>query len=224
MISAPTEFLRPSRATWRGWAGVRAALLVLTAVTVLGALLLGVRESTVPDLEQAVSAGRAADVEVSGGLPPNAVDGTATQEVTWREGWQRHRAENRQVLDGTGTPQDVRDLVASRNPDVPVRTVLPGHGPSWTVLGLGVPTWVGVLTLVQGFGGLVVLVNAARPRYATRWAWFWLFSLPFGVTAFLLLSGPLPGRPTERTSSRRLRGGWAFVLSMVVLGGVQGSL
>ncbi|WP_328292938.1 hypothetical protein OG218_09345 [Kineococcus sp. NBC_00420] len=223
MISAPTEFLPPTRATWRGWAAVRAALLVLTAVTVLGALLLGVRESTVADLEGAVLAGRVSSVQVSGGLPPEATSGEATQQVSWREGRQRHRTENRQVLGGTSTAPDVRVLVASWDRSVPVETVPWGSGPTWDVLGLGVPTWVGVLTLVQGFGGLVVLVNAAPPWRATRWAWFWLFSLPFGVTAFLLLSGPLPGRPTERTSSRRLRGGWAFVLSMVVLGGVQGS-
>lgn len=224
MISAPTEFPPRARATWRGWAAVRAGLLVLTAVTVLAALLLGVRDSTVTDLERAVTSGRASDVQVTGGLPSDALDGSATQQVSWREGRQRHRTENRQVRGGTGTEQDVRVLVASWNRSVPVETVPWGSGPTWTVLGLGVPTWVGVLTLVQGFGGLVVLVNAAPPWRATRWAWFWLFSLPFGVTAFLLLSGPLPGRPTGRTSSRRLRGGWAFVLSMVVLGGVQGSL
>jgi hypothetical protein len=59
------------------------------------------------------------------------------------------------------------------------------------------------------------------PRARATWRGW---AVPFGVTAFLLLSGPLPGRRSGVPGPRRLRGGWAFVLSMVVLGGVQGSL
>ena len=61
-----------------------------------------------------MTSGRASDVQVTGGLPPDA-------------------------LDGTGTGQDVRVLVASWDRNVPGETAPEHFGPTWTVLGLGVP-------------------------------------------------------------------------------------
>ena len=58
------------------------------------------------------------------------------------------------------------------------------------------------------------------PERATRWAWFWLQWNPVGVLAFLLLSGPVPGVPAPRPGARRLTGGWAFLLSLLLGGGV----
>ncbi len=36
---------------------------------------------------------------------------------------------------------------------------------------------------------------------------------PIGGIAFLLLAGRLPGVPTPRDTTRRLTGGWAFLLA-----------
>lgn len=72
---------------------------------------------------------------------------------------------------------------------------------------------------------LFILINGPQPRWATRWAWFWLMLNPallVMVPLFLIVSGPIrttvePTRPT----GRRLTGGWAFLLGAVVLSGVK---
>lgn len=84
-----------------------------------------------------------------------------------------------------------------------------------------VPLW----TLATFVGGLFVLINGPQPRWATRWAWFWLILNPAIVVTlplFVISSGPL--RPTTRPtapSGRRLTGGWAFLFAVVVLGSVR---
>ena len=70
---------------------------------------------------------------------------------------------------------------------------------------------------------LFVLINGPQPRWATRWAWFWLIMNPalvVTVPLFLIGSGPL--RPTDGPVApigKRLTGGWAFFLAFFVLGG-----
>ncbi|MBB2892973.1 hypothetical protein [Flexivirga oryzae] len=72
---------------------------------------------------------------------------------------------------------------------------------------------------------LFVLINGPQPRWATRWGWFWLILNPALVVTlplFLLASGPL--RPTdhpEPPTGRRLTGGWAFLLAVIVLGSIK---
>ncbi len=51
----------------------------------------------------------------------------------------------------------------------------------------------------------------------TRWAWAWFMVLggPLGSVAYLLLGGPL-GVVRPRAGHRRLTGGWAFLISLVI--------
>ena len=86
--------------------------------------------------------------------------------------------------------------------------------PGWPSLLIG-PLWGATLLLVAG---------GPQPWRATRWAWFWnALAGPFvGVGAYVLLGGPLAaGQPTERT--RRLTGGWGFLIAILVLGGFGAS-
>jgi hypothetical protein len=86
--------------------------------------------------------------------------------------------------------------------------------------GVAVPGWVALLGLAAWFGSWLLIIGGPQPWRATRWAWAWLASIgaPVGLLAFLLLGGPLGvGRP--RNPARRLTGGWAFLLALVVLGG-----
>lgn len=67
------------------------------------------------------------------------------------------------------------------------------------------------------FVALVLLVGGTAPRLATRWAWFWLwYCVPFTALLYLLLE-PVPlwrrGAPPAR---RRLTGGWAFLLAILL--------
>ena len=76
--------------------------------------------------------------------------------------------------------------------------------------------------LVLWFGTLLLAGAGPQPWRATQWAWIWLILLggPLGSVAFLLLGGPLGvGRP--RDVNRRLTGGWAFLIGMVLLGGIS---
>ncbi|MCI2237700.1 hypothetical protein MN205_04250 [Kineococcus sp. TRM81007] len=239
MLDASSTPLPPVRAPWRGWAGVRAALLAVTLVVLLVTLVFGERAADVQDLRVAARAGRVAGVQVVGGLPAGAT-GEVVQRVRWRAdwrgAWQVRSAEVRLVSDehlvgalsdAVGeasalpvTTRDVGQAVRAWDPGVRVERVEHARGfvLSARVLGATVRGWVVVLLVVQSLGALLVLIGAAEPWWATRWAWFWLFSLPLGTTAFLLLSGPLPGRRQHAPGSRRLRGGWAFVLAVLVGG------
>ena len=86
------------------------------------------------------------------------------------------------------------------------------------VLGWVAPDWTGLARLFLVIGTLAHLVLGPQPWRATRWAWFWLFGVlsPLGMIAFLVLSGPTPGVRTPRSGARRLTGGWAFLLALVL--------
>lgn len=83
-----------------------------------------------------------------------------------------------------------------------------------TLVGWHVPSALAWPLILLAVGSVVVLVAGPGPWRATRWAWFWLMSLPVGSFAFLLLSGPTPGLPRPRDPRRRLIGGWAFLLAL----------
>ena len=80
------------------------------------------------------------------------------------------------------------------------------------------PGWAAI---VLGLGSVLLVY---RPTRVTRWGWLWLTTMvPFGFGLLALAVGelirpsrrvlaPEPGRPTER----RLRGGRAFLLALVV--------
>jgi hypothetical protein len=99
-------------------------------------------------------------------------------------------------------------------------TSAPRRGDTWTLVGWSVPALAGWLALVAGAATLLLIVGGPRPWRATRWAWVWL-GLPLGplvLLVYLLLGGPLGlWRPAE--GSRRLTGGWAFLLAVVIPSG-----
>lgn len=86
-------------------------------------------------------------------------------------------------------------------------------------------TGVAIGTSATFVAVLFVLINGPQPRWATRWAWFWLILNPaLVITAalFLIVSGPVsPTREPVPQSGRRLTGGWAFLIAVVVLSGFR---
>jgi len=66
---------------------------------------------------------------------------------------------------------------------------------------------------------LVLLIIGPQPRWATKWAWFWLLGLgPMSVV--FLLAEPVPVWQSSPAYLRpsRLTGGWAFLL--MIFGGI----
>ena len=224
MTAQEAPALAPARAS-TGWDRARWSLLGVWAVLLVLAVVVGERTSSFGDLQRAVDAGRVDAVTVAGGLEPGA-EGFATQQVVWRDGWYRRSAEVRQESPGaeavwsssTSLPvlaQDVGALLRGTDPSLRVERADPSTSSS-EVLGWRVPGWMGLVALAAAAAGLGLVISNPHPWRATRWAWFWVSWTPVGGLAFLLLSGPTPLLPAPR-SSRRLTGGWAFLLGALVL-------
>lgn len=82
------------------------------------------------------------------------------------------------------------------------------------------PYTTGTTWQLHGIGALValfLLVGGRAPRLATRWAWFWLlWSVPPAALVFVVAE-PVPlWRSGALPATRRLTGGWAFLLALVL--------
>lgn len=206
-VAPPQIRPRPGNRCVRGLAWA----LLLGCGVVLGAVLLvGERPASYDDLRTALEDGSISTVRVEGGLPQGS-DGEAGAAVHWRDGLIGRVAAVRETtshrLDGRLTAID---------PDVRVtRTDRRNHGDieDWRV-----PAWCDDLNTLVAIGALVLLVSGPQPRVATRWGWLWLMwlALPLGLVAFLVLSGRLSSR--SHSEGRRLTGGWAFLLGLVLRG------
>lgn len=198
--------------------------LVLAGLTVL----VGVRDTTYADLEAGLASGRVDRVAVSGGLPAGST-GSATVTVTWRDGLFRDRASivettsarearaSRMSDSGRYVVGSVRGSLAQRFPDVtvvgaPESQAMDG-GSVWEV---NLPTWLLLGFAVAFLGTLGTITGGPQPWRATRWAWFWVYTMPGGAVAFLVLSGPSWPLPAPRAGHRRLTGGFAVLLTALV--------
>lgn len=209
---------------WR-WCLVAGNVLLLVV-----AVLFGARAGSWSGLEAAVASGRVTGVAVAGGLDGS---GSSVQEVTWREGLLQRRV---QVLvsppgsQSTSTlvqvPQDAGRVLAELGPGLVVERDHRDTSGSASFWGWAMPFPAAVtVALLLGWAcWLGLLVHGPAPWRATRWAWFWLSWVPGGVVAFFLLAGPTPGVRPPRRAARRLTGGWAFLLSLLLTPLVEGLL
>ncbi len=208
----------------RLWNRARHLLLACGALVVLAALLVGERSTTLDQLDRDVATARVHAVRVVGALPRGST-GYAVVEVHWRRGLLGHVTEVVQQRPRGQAPDDVDGhavvtgdigahlsalqpgLRVTRDPELPSGSTL------W---GWHLPTWLGLVTVTLALAVLWLLVNGPEPWRATRWAWFWLLASPVGIIAFLVLSGPTRSVPAPPDTGRRMTGGWALLLSVVV--------
>jgi len=213
--------------TSRAWVSLRLVLAGLWLFAMAAGYVTHERPATLQDLYASVAAGEVTSVHLVGGLPPEAESGYAEQAVHWRTGSVPRVAHVKVVRTSDGadvvagpdeavTTDDVAREVAVRDPAVRVVQTDFGSGLASTMFGWSVPMWDVSLMFGVGLVSFYVLVAGPEPWRATRWAWFWLSGFPFALILFLLLSGPTPGLPAARNPGRRLTGGWAFLLSLVL--------
>lgn len=227
--AAPTT----SPPAWRGaHRRVGWALLAGWALLLLGMIVAGERESTLADLEADVASGRVVSVALTEGLGPRD-RGYAVVEAQWRRGPLRfttevveanpRRAAARSgVDDGTAVIRgDVGARLLALEPDLRISPL--SRSSAGSVLGWQVPSSLLAWSLALVIAGFALLVLGPEPRRATRWAWFWiLLTAPVGSIAFLVLGGPTSMVSEPRDTSRRLTGGWAFLLTALI-GGAAGA-
>lgn len=210
----------------RRWERARYTLLACWVLVVLAVPVLGAQPTSLARLEGAVAAGQVQAVRIEGGLPPHS-SGDATAEVYWRSGLIRHRSEVVEARPRHAARGDAAQdgVVVTRNIGARLSALqshllvsrYPNSLSSYATLwGWDMPSWLGLVTIGLALASLYLLVNGPQPWRATRWAWFWLMASPVGIAAFLLLSGPTPLVPAHRNPDRRLTGGWALLLSIVV--------
>lgn len=223
----------PARSTSR-WTYPRLGLAMLWVLLLASSLLMGERITSMNDFDSAVTSGRVHTVHLVGDLPAGAT-GSSLVELHWHDRLVARVSEVRQVRPGVGASTGssgtdrvvVGDLVRHLSSTHPGLRVIResdsahqsvGNG---TVMGWRVPGWIAVVVVLTWITTLGILVNAPEPWRATRWAWFWIITnplTPIGSLAFLLLSGPTPLLPEAKPDGRRLRGGWAFIITTVVAG------
>ena len=203
------------------WDRFRLGLLAVWLLLIVAAVTVGQRETPLSTLEAAVADGHVDSVVVLGEAVP-AERGFGTQEVRWRDGLVRRTAQATVGArpDGgvVGLPWRGRDLgvlLSRADPDLEVRRSQQAYlMMQGRLLGWQVPVWVALTATAAFLLQFVLLIGVPRTSRATRWAWFWLMSVPVvGTALFLLLSGRKPGLRAPRATRRRLTGGWAFLLS-----------
>lgn len=90
---------------------------------------------------------------------------------------------------------------------------------TWRVGRLTVHPTERTALVLGALGAFLVLVLGPAPRLATRWAWFWLGSVPPLWLVFVLLEPvPLWSRTPAPARAQRLTGGWAFLIGLVLPG------
>lgn len=210
----------------RRWRLTGAVIALLCLATAALTVAMGEKRSDLGLLHGGVKRGSVSQVEIEGLPTGDAWEGEAVVTLRWSDGIDRY-AEVKVVR--TSSPGQVRnaddlpvvlgdptETLLALNPDLDISSA-PRRGETRTLVGWHVPVLAGWLALTASAATLFLLIGGPQPWRATRWAWFWLsFPLgPLAVLAFLLLGGPLGlWRPRDR--HRRLTGGWAFLISLVV--------
>ena len=114
---------------------------------------------------------------------------------------------------------DNAPLLVWRTPDWRVHYAYgPPPGEGWYVTsGQAVPSEVGVLSLILLVFGLGVLVAGPPPVVGTRWHWFWIGFVPFGLGLLYWLARERPWVKEPAEPPRKRRDGFTGFLAQLAL-------
>ncbi|WP_431836476.1 hypothetical protein [Cellulomonas sp. Y8] len=189
-----------------------AVRLVLLAVLAAGAVQAALRpvDRTADELEAALAAGEVATMTIERPTVPT-IGGVG---VAWTGDGRPGRATYRFDSISDQRVDEGRRLLAAAaaSPrDVEVREVdeLPSRSS---------PAWQLYLALAALVALPLTLVVGPEPRLATRWAWFWLavHAWPVAIAYLALEPTPVWDRRGRTAPERRLTGGWAFLLGLLL--------
>ena len=212
----------------RGWGTWRTVLLVVLGVILVGTWMTATRPASLGDLQRALGAGQVTKVNLVGELPPGA-SGVTTVDIEWEGGlldsyatvWQESPGVAHQDTSSSYpvVGLDLREELSAATPtgelvmtSEDVRT-----GSQGILFGWRVATWVALVAFVWSATVVTTLITGPEPRRATRWAWFWLLlgTGPFALVLYPLVGLPRVGQPSDATG-RRLPGGWAFLITVLL--------
>ena len=217
----------------RRWRVTGMLVVLLWLATAALTVTLGERRSDLGRLQDALSAGTVSEVEVAGYPEEGIGNGYARVELHW-DGWVDRYAEvvvafPREPYDGSFNPEglpvivgDPADALRSFDEDVQV-TYSDNRSSAGGFLGWQGPQSILLLGIAAWLAAILLAFNGPQPWRVTRWGWAWflVFAGPVGSGLYLLLGGPL-GLWPPRNPDRRLTGGWALLIAMVLFGGSNG--
>ena len=218
---------------WRArrWRLTSLVFAVLWLVMVVSVGLIGEKRSDLATLEQGIADGSVTQVEIVGFRDYAHSRGRTRVTLVWRGSVIPRYADVEVDTRRNPGGADGRDRIVgppviylrSNDADLDVTFSEPRSGASLEWRGWRAPGWTAVLGLATWFGTVLLAGNGPEPWRATKWAWTWLTLLggPIGCLAFFLLGGPV-GVWRAKDPSRRLTGGWAFLIGFVFLRGVAG--
>jgi hypothetical protein len=217
-----------TRVGW--WLGqlVRATVGLLLLGGLLGAALGAAAPSTLSALSDDLNAGRVAEVvfaDSSSFSPPTLRDADSHPVVRWKlvgGGWRVASAG-----EGSISPDPSQSVGSVDIAENAVRRQAEAAGVPVSLSGPVAPRRLIQAAMVVEVLLVLVLIGSPQPRYATKWAWFWVLLLPGGLghLAWIAAEAPWSSRANRRPEplphgtqpdDRRLTGGRALVISTVL--------
>lgn len=220
----------------RRWSITGRTLALLWLVSLLMIVLAGERRSDLGALHGGLADGRVSEVRVTGLSEGGVQGGFATVRLNWDSRF-LHRyteiivASSGREAEGAYNSEDLPVVVG--DPVATLERLRPGvaivrddyrSGSYVELSGTTLHGWPGSVVGLTVLATLFVLLGGPQPWRATRWAWFWIVvaSPLVGGLAFIVFGGPLAAAP-PKDRSRRLTGGWAFLIGLLLLGGYGAS-
>jgi len=218
---AEQQSLYPPAPSVRPSSPMALVLRVLIAVgLVVGGAQIAARpvQKSVSELMDALALGQVQTLTIER-LPADS-QGAGTFRVAWtgtvRPGYASYQFSNMNGQPRVDEGAAILAAAASSPSPVGVEVRYDSFGP------LGNPgvtvVWLALASLVA----LGLLIAGRQPRLATKWAWFWLATAmtPLWLAFVVLEPVPMWSDQPQPLVRRRLTGGWAFLLSLVLAGAV----
>jgi len=218
---AEQQSLNPPAPSVRPSSPMALVLRVLIAVgLVVGGAQIAARpvQKSVSELMDGLALGQVRTLTIER-LPADS-PGSGTFQVAWT-GSGRPGYASYQLSKDVGQPpvdEGAAILAAAASSPSPVGVELRNDGSRIPGIPDVTPTWLTLSSLVA----LGLLIAGRQPRLATKWAWFWLAvaMMPFWLAFVVLEPVPMWSDQPQPMVRRRLTGGWAFLLSLLLAGAV----